>query len=230
MPVFSGSAFFIRFDVCKMALRSQTGSQIIEGGRPVAGAFAGVVAAEEVAAPLLAGNAFRALASLPAAEAEIVSDTGEISLDRKRGTLRVATPKSACIVAPAGIDLAAGGLSIARSDAFCSLSAHAMDGQPLESSARVLLLHLTDVLNSGMTFATGERTTLLRWGGSPQVVRVGSATVSLRSTVSGLKLFACDHAGNRLAAVAADYADGAYTFKTAITAARPQLVYELAQE
>lgn len=213
-----------------LALRSQTGSQIIEGGRPVAGAFAGVVAAQEVAAPALAGNPYRALASLPAAEGEIVSDTGEITLDRKRGTLRVAAPRSACIVAPAGIDLAAGALSIARSDAFCSLSAHAMDGQPLASSARVLLLHLTDVLNSGMTFATADRTTLMRWGGSPQVVRTGSAAVSLRSAVPGLKLFACDHAGNRLAAVDSAYAEGAYTFQAVISAARPQLVYELAKE
>jgi hypothetical protein len=105
-----------------------------------------------------------------------------------------------------------------------------MDGQPLETSARVLLLHLTDVLNTGMTFATADRTTLLRWGGQPHVVRAGAAAVSLRSAVPGLRLFACDHAGHRLHAVEVAYADGAYAFRAAITAGDPVLVYELARE
>jgi hypothetical protein len=105
-----------------------------------------------------------------------------------------------------------------------------MDGQPLEASSRVLLLHLTDVLNGGMTFATADRTILLRWGGSPHVVRVGSADVALRSAVPGLKLFACDHAGNRLHPIEAAYTDGAYAFRAAIAKGDPVLVYELARE
>jgi hypothetical protein len=213
-----------------LALRAQTGSQIVEGDRVITGRFDGVVASQPITEAALSGNPYLATTAIPASGTEIVSDTGEITLDRARGTLRVATPRSACIVAPAGLDLAAGGLSIARNDAFCSVSAHAMDDQPLATSGRVLLFHLTDVLNTGMSFASSSMTTLLHWGRLPYVVRTGSVKVSLRSSIPGMRLYACDYAGNRTRTIEATYADGAYVFQAIIAPGQPSMVYELVRE
>lgn len=214
-----------------LALSSQTGSQVIEGDRKIVGSFDGVVAKEAVTdAAKLAGNPYLAISAIPKLAGEVVSDTGEITLDREKGTLRVGTAMSACIVSPAGMELTVRNLSIARSDSFSSISAHAMDGKPLESSGRLLILHLTNVLNSGISFASSDMTTLTTWGKLPYVVRIGSATISLKSSVSGLKLFACDYAGNRMKTVAAEYANGAYTFQAVVSQAEPCMVYELARE
>lgn len=213
-----------------LALVSQTGSQVIEGGRAVAGSFAGVIAPEAPAAEQLTGNPYLAPAQLPAVGDEVAADTGEIVLERKRGALRVATAASACVVAPGGGAWTAGDLSVADGDGFASLSVHALDGRPIAQSRRLLLLHLTDVANQGMRFASPARTTLLHWGAAPHLVRTGTVAVRLRSAIPGLRLFACDLAGRRVRPVDAAYADGAYAFRLAVSATSPHLVYELAAE
>lgn len=213
-----------------LALVSQTGSQVVDGGRGIAGAFAGVVAPEPPPAAALAGNPHLPLAQVPPVGDEAASDTGEIVLDRRRGVLRVATAASACVVAPGGSGWEAGDLAVSGGDGFASVSVHAMDGQPIARSGRLLLLHLTDVANQGMRFASPERTTLLHWGGAPHLARAGTVAVRVRSAVPGMRLYACDHAGNRVAAVDAAYADGAYAFRAAVARATPYLVYELVRE
>lgn len=213
-----------------LALLSRTGSQVIEGDRRIAGSYDGVVAAERPSDAALAGNPFLALADTPAVGDQAASDTGEITLDRKAGILRVATPASACIVGPGGRELEAGALALAGGDGFASVSLHAMDGRPIADSGRLLLLHLTDVLNQDMAFASPERTTLLSWGGPQRLVRTGSAAVRVRCATAGLRVFACDPAGARLHPVEATHADGVYAFRIAVTRESPCMVYELARE
>ncbi len=216
-----------------LALQSQIGSQIIEGGRAIKGAFDGVVAAEAPAEAQLAGNSFLAKTALPAVKAnpEIVSDTGEIAINNQKGYLRVDTPLTACIVAPAGLDLAAGPLAISGGTTFASVSASSMDGKPVDASARILILHLTNVLNTDMAFANDKMTDLYKIGRLPYLAKTGSVDVSLRNANPDLKLYAVAGDGTRGRQIPATYADGAYRFQAAVApgAEAATLIYELAK-
>ena len=216
-----------------MALVSKIGSQVVEGGRAVTGKFDGVVAAKAPAEAALAGNKFIATTDLPNVKdrQEVVSDTGEIAINNKQGYLRVMAPKSACIVAPAGINLTAGGLSIANSDTFSSVSASSMDDKPISDSSRVLIFHLTNVLNTDMAFSNDKMNMLFRTGKLPYLAKTGSVDVTLKNSNSNLKLYAIASNGKRIGAVPAAYANGAYTFKATILASdkNPTMIYELAK-
>lgn len=216
-----------------MGLISQIGSQVIEGNRAIRGAFDGVVAAEAPTAEKLAGNSYLAKSALQGVKGmqEIVSDTGEIALDNKKGHLRVATSRTACIVAPAGAALAAGELSVANADTFSTVSASAMDGLPLAESRRVLVFHLTNVLNTDMAFSNDKMNMLYRTGTLPYLAKTGFVDVRLRNANPGLKLHAIASDGRRLREVPATYAEGAYAFKVAISSndAHPTMIYELAK-
>lgn len=215
-----------------LALMSQIGSQVIEGDRRIEGSFDGVVSAADPGETKRAGSPFLPRSGLKgiAGMADVVSDTGELILNNKAGTLRVATPHSCCIVAPAGTKLAAGVLEIANNDTFASVSASSMDGQPVERSRRILLFHLTNIVNTDMLFATDQMTLLHRWGALPYLAQAGAVEVTLRSEQPGLKLHAVASDGTRRGSRAAVYADGAYRFRLALAPGDdpPTMVYELA--
>ena len=216
-------------------LVSQVGSQAADSGRRIEGKFTGVVAADAPADSVLAGNPFIAAANLPRVPAsgeEIVSDTGELTLNSKQGYVKVVTAKTECIVSPEGIAHTGKNLSLGKSDVFCSVSASAMDDKPLETSKRVLILHLTNILNTNMQFTNRSMTTLLKRGELPYIVRAGSVSLSLRNSNPRLKLYAVDFGGKRLREVKTAYANGAYTFTAEISAVagQPTMIYELAEK
>ena len=64
-------------------------------------------------------------------------------------------------------------LAVSGATAFCSVSASSMDGAPLASSKRVLVFHLTDVLNSGAEFKSAGRTEMTNWGALPYLAAAG---------------------------------------------------------
>lgn len=142
------------------------------------------------------------------------------------------TGNSECLVAPPSIDLEGKNLSVRNSSAFSSISASSMDDRPLAGSGRILLFHLTNVLNTGMQFANEKMTTLIKRGELPHLVRAGSADITLKNSRPDLKLYAVDFSGKRLREEKAEYADGAYRFKVEISAAsgQPALIYELAEK
>ncbi len=214
-------------------LVSQIGSQLVEGGRSIQGKYDGVVAAAAPAADLLSGNQFieaKSLPKLPESGEEIVSDNGQIILNNKKGYVKVVSDRTECIVAPAAIDLDCKNLSVMNSSFFSSISASAMDDKPLPDSKRVLLFHLTNVLNTNMQFSNPKMTTLVKRGTLPYLVHAGSADVTLKNSSQDLKLYAVDFSGRRLREVRTEYKDGAYQFKLEIAGdanAQPAMIYEL---
>ena len=60
-----------------------------------------------------------------------------------------------------------------------------MDGSPLASSKRVIVFHLTDVLNSGAVFKSTRRTDMTNWGELPYLAAAGEAKIALRKAVRG---------------------------------------------
>ena len=169
---------------------------------------------------------------IPAFDKAGASDTRETSIDYGKGSIRVSTPRTAGVCSLRREDLSAGPLAVSGVTAFCSVSASSMDGAPLESSKRVLVLHLTDVLNSGATFTNDRRTDMTKWGDLPYLAAAGEAKIALRNANPDLTLWAVAPEGTRLREVPATYEGGAYRFVARIAAGEgadaPTMAYELA--
>ncbi len=109
-----------------------------------------------------------------------VSSTGELFTDTKAGTFKVVTPKSEALVTP-GRSLEGKRLKVAGNTVFATVFAGSLDNQPLESSKRILVLHLTDVKATGQKLGVIEnRLRMYNWGNFiPYLVRRGSAKITL---------------------------------------------------
>ena len=160
------------------------------------------------------------------------SDTGEIAIDHNKGLLVVNTSRTAGVCSVGKADQTAGPLSVSGVTAFCSVSASSMDGAPLERSKRVLLLHITDIRNTGAAFTNDKCTDMTKWGELPYLAAAGEAKIALRNANPGLKVWAVAADGTRIRAVPATYENGAYRFVARIAAGEgagaPTMVYELA--
>ena len=169
---------------------------------------------------------------IPAFNKAGVSDTRESAIDYNKGTLRVSTPRTAGVCSLKKADLSAGPLSVSGVTTFCSVSASSMDGANLASSKRVLVFHLTDILNSGAVFTSDRRTAMTKWGELPYLAAAGEAKISLKNANRGLKVWALAADGTRLRQIPAVYEGGAYHFTAKIAAGEganaPTMVYELA--
>jgi hypothetical protein len=129
------------------------------------------------------------------------SDTGQLLMNAPAHQLRVVTPRleGACIdpaIAPERVVL--GQLTINSTSIPASVTAIAVDDRPLAESRRILIVYATDALNSGMTFDTPKRETLVALGGLPVLLRAGrlEATLSGRHA-AGMKLWALGLDGSR---------------------------------
>lgn len=107
-----------------------------------------------------------------------VSSTGEITLDRKKATATVITPKSEVFSFPGG-EIGGKFLEITNSHGFATISAHAFDDRELAKSRDILVYHLTDAVNEGTVFRNGEARLTLNSGGLPVLARGGSADAAL---------------------------------------------------
>jgi len=211
------------------------GTELLGDGASVKGRYLCVASAKDhpLAAGRLGGNEWKEGWSFPdlGKVDEIKSDTGELTLLRKTGVLRVATPRTSAVVAfPKTGAQVAGPLAVKDPTTFTTVSASAMDGKTLGASSKVLLFHLTDVLGSGMTFPDERRHSILKKGTLPYVARVGSVQVALKSGVPGLRLYALKSDGTLLREVPAKYVDGAYRFTLAVKPGeQAALAYQLSK-
>jgi hypothetical protein len=169
---------------------------------------------------------------IPAFNRAGASDTRETSIDYNKGSLRVSTPRTAGVCSLKKENLSAGPLAVSGATAFCTVSASSMDGADLECSKRVLVLHLTDILNTGSVFTNEKRTDMTNWGELPYLAAAGEAKIALRNANKGLKVWAVAADGTRLREVPATYESGAYRFTARIAAGEganaPTMAYELA--
>ncbi|HYG76739.1 MAG TPA: hypothetical protein VEK08_17170, partial [Planctomycetota bacterium] len=143
------------------------------------------------------------------------SETGEITIDAKRDMMILDTPRTAGGYAPAGqaIETANKGVSITVQDADATVWVSALDDQPIASSKRLLVSHLTDLQNSGIRYAERSRQTLLDWGKLPHLVRQGKAAVTIKHANAGaLKVYALSTGGKRIGELKASAANGALSF------------------
>ena len=161
-----------------------------------------------------------------------VSDNREIAIDHNKGTLQVATPRTAGVCSVGKADLSAGPLAVSGVTAFCSVSASSMDGARLAQSKRVLVLHITDIRNTGAAFTNDKCTDMTKWGELPYLAAAGEAKIALKNANPGLKVWAVAADGTRLRQVPATYENGVYRFTARLAAGEganaPTMAYELA--
>ncbi len=132
-----------------------------------------------------------------AADGMRCSSTGEIRMQTKRRTFQVVTPRSEGFVGPAGTELHGKRASVKLGNAFSALLIASCDKTPLAESGRVLILHLTDCLNSRLRFSTQERHTVEEFGKLPLLVRRSTAEVTLHGVNGNVTLYALDLSGKR---------------------------------
>lgn len=229
-----GKGFSSEFST--IGLVSQIGSQAIYDKHPkLTGKFHLAVAAENPGSAALNGIPFatpeEANKKFISQPEVISSDTGQIEINKNKGSFKVVTPKTECFVIPQGQNMQGKALSIKNMSTFGTLAASAMDGNALCASKKVLLLHLTDVANTKMLFRNKSRSLLDKWGELPHLVRKGKVQVELKNSNPDLKLWAIDMTGKRIDKVPVKYIGSKYVFtaETAPKGKTSRMAYELAK-
>ena len=107
------------------------------------------------------------------------SSTGELRLDSRKKTLTIRTPHTLSATLASG-NLTAGALTVRGVKSPSTISVSSLDQQPVARSGKLLLFHLTDVLDSGTAFEGDSMLFQTRWGKLPHLVRRAPAKVSLK--------------------------------------------------
>ena len=133
-----------------------------------------------------------------------------IVADPDNGSFRIETPRTAGGFAEGGEILA--GTVTAKLDGPATVWASSLDGRPIGSSGRLLVTHLTDVQNAGITYADSSKRILLDWGRLPHLMRTGVAQLSIALTEGAWSVYALSPTGKRREAVSAVFRDGRLRF------------------
>jgi len=163
-------------------------------------------------------------------ESGFVSDTGQIELRQQDGAMKVVTERSELFVLPAGQLSGGARVSVKNGTTFGTVSVIARDGKSLAESGRLLVVHLTDALATGMKFADQDRRLELSRGGAPHLVRAGGAEIRLRLDAGKTwQAWAVDATGKRQREVKLVRDGDAWVLQAqTVTPEGTQLAYELA--
>ena len=129
------------------------------------------------------------------------SSTGEIDLDVNKKFFRTVTPKTESLLLEKGA-LKGKVLEVSGVDIFQNVAIMSVDNKPLKTSKRMLLIHLTDITNTGSKVEfTGTRASTKFLGRLPLLVRNAKSKVTLNLPAKGLKVYALSADGARLGEV-----------------------------
>lgn len=164
------------------------------------------------------------------------SATGEISINAPADTMLLDTPRTAGGCAPEGVSLLGprGGVTVEILETGATVWVSALDDQPIRTSGRMLVTHLTDLQNSGIRYAEAERQTLLDWGELPHLVRAGQARVSIAlDQPEQYRVWALAPDGNRLGGVSTATSKDKLVFTADVAGAADQgarMLYEVVRD
>jgi hypothetical protein len=162
------------------------------------------------------------------------SETGEITIDGARGEMILDTPRTAGGYAADGQEIAAGkaGVHIRIQGSDATVWVTALDQEPIRSSKRLLVTHLTDLQNSEIKYTEAPRQTLLDWGHLPHLVKAGRAEVAVQvKSPKDFKVWALSPAGRRLAEIQTRSERGSLVFTADVAGDREagaRMLYEIA--
>ena len=162
------------------------------------------------------------------------SETGEMTINAPQNTMLIDTPRTAGGYAPAGQTLTTAdkGVSITIQEADATVWVSSVDKEPIATSKRLLVSHLTDLQNTEIKYAELARKTLLDWGKLPHLVRNGKATVFIKTAnADALKVWALSTSGKRIGEVEKQVAPGGVQFNADVgkdAAGGARMMYEIA--
>ena len=152
-------------------------------------------------------------------------------MHREQGSFTVTTAQTCGGFAESGT-IQAGPLTATIQATPATIWVSALDTQPIASSHRLLLSHLTDVQCTGVTFAERSRQTLLEKGKLPYLVRNGSSTIRLAlATPKAYTVYALATSGARLDKVPVTTEANALCFTASVCGSQGAcLTYEIVKE
>lgn len=167
--------------------------------------------------------------SIDRVRGRFVSDTGQIQMDVGAGTLKVVTPRSEQFVLPAGQESKGDYVSVKNGVVFSTVSVVAVDGRDIAQSDRLLVVHLTDVLLTGMKFEHQDRRVMLASGAAPHLARRGTVDLVLRLPGDGnYQAWAVDLTGRRLREIPLTRTDAGWSLSAStVTDAEVHFAYEI---
>ena len=122
---------------------------------------------------------------------------GAIRIDQNEGTFLIDTPRTSGGLEESGAH-DAGALRFSLAATPATVWASSLDGQPLDSSSRILVTHLTDMQNSCIRYRDPALTILEDWGGLPHLARNGTAEIALATADGDWRAWRLNTAGLRL--------------------------------
>lgn len=139
---------------------------------------------------------------------------GQLVADYNALTLKVNTNNTCGIIASPDTTLTAGILTATPRKARATVWVTSIDKRPITQSKRMLLVHLTDVQNSGATYADPTREVLTSLGTLPHLARNGDVDVTVKMQSStGAKVYRLNSAGVRIGSIAYTKTSTSITFK-----------------
>lgn len=151
------------------------------------------------------------------ADALPLAGDGQVRVDPKEGHFAVMTARTCGFFAERG-RFRAGDLAADIGDVPTAVWVSALDGQPIRESSRLLLTHVTDVQNSGTSYADETMTTLTAWGGLPHLMRNATADVAVVVRDGDWKAYALAADGRRRGEVPVRRERGRLSFRARIDA------------
>lgn len=157
------------------------------------------------------------------------SETGELTMYGNEHVLKVVTPRTEAVAAPAGMLHGLGLFTLATSTEDCCAALTSVDGKPLAESRRMVFLWITRESNTGM-ITSGDGKTLVKKGGYPALWKLGKVAFKAKVSDPGaFKMYLLDYSGARLEGVPVSVCDGELvcSLDTAKLAHSPTPFFEL---
>lgn len=128
------------------------------------------------------------------------SSCGTLTLAQQQGSFSVKTARSEGFVLKEGHKLNGNFSSVFSDSGFAAVLVAAMDQKTLKDSDRYLILHLTDLKNTGMTFENADMDILTKWSSNkgPMLMRNGKIRIVLNRNLTDYILYAVDYCGRRI--------------------------------
>jgi hypothetical protein len=128
-----------------------------------------------------------------------VSSTGELDFDAGRGVFKLVTPRTEVVISHDAGVWSGEVLTVSNQGGFGVFAITALDGKSLDRSGRMLIFHITQVVNNGLRFSGPGLTSVEFHGVLPLLLKKGIADFSIRlgGVSSPPKVFALDLSGKR---------------------------------